>query len=187
VPNIYAYVQAKYWNVGLFNYYQLHQLPNFLLASPVVFLSAWGIVSFLRRFSLFASPSAAAAKSTGASAASPAPPSAAEEPYLEGALVPFVAYWAVQVVIGMLFMHVQVITRFLSASPALYWFCASFYDDGTTARGGDETSDQQSRTKKRPSRSARRVRAWMQYLIAFYFLAYTLIGALLFCNFYPWT
>ncbi|PBK91344.1 mannosyltransferase [Armillaria gallica] len=38
VPLIYPYVQAKYWGVGLFNYWSLQQLPNFLIAAPPLLL-----------------------------------------------------------------------------------------------------------------------------------------------------
>lgn len=38
IPHHYGHVQAKYWNVGLFRYYQIKQLPNFLLALPMSYL-----------------------------------------------------------------------------------------------------------------------------------------------------
>lgn len=38
IPHPYGHVQAKYWNVGPFNYYEAKQLPNFLLALPITYL-----------------------------------------------------------------------------------------------------------------------------------------------------
>lgn len=57
----------------------------------------------------------------------------------------------------------QVSTRFLSASPPIYWFA--------------------SYTMLSPDRNL----AKWRYLISTYFIAYILLGALLFSNFYPFT
>jgi len=149
--------------VGFLKYYEVKQIPNFLLASPVIFLSSWGILYYFRHFRLFQSTSSRESRAT--------------EPYHDVMALPFIVYWAVLLVIGVLFVHVQVLTRFLSACPPLYWFCASFYDDASS----------QELSKEHPKWNAGMVRWAMQHLIAFYFLAYTLVGILLFCNFYPWT
>lgn len=41
-PHPYGQVQAKYWNVGPFQYYEATQLPNFLLAVPITYLVLCG-------------------------------------------------------------------------------------------------------------------------------------------------
>jgi phosphatidylinositol glycan class V len=37
-PTIYTYVQSTYWNVGFLRYWTISQLPNFLLAAPILLL-----------------------------------------------------------------------------------------------------------------------------------------------------
>ena len=39
----YHHIQQKHWNVGLFRYWRLQQLPNFLLATPILLLAARGL------------------------------------------------------------------------------------------------------------------------------------------------
>eukprot|EP00899_Mesostigma_viride_P024493 jgi/Mesvir1/5228/Mv15356-RA.2 len=48
VPYLYGFVQSHYWAVGLFNYYRLQQLPNFILAAPVLALALSAVFLYSR-------------------------------------------------------------------------------------------------------------------------------------------
>ncbi|KAG2441008.1 hypothetical protein HXX76_003861 [Chlamydomonas incerta] len=48
LPYVYGFVQSLYWNVGFLRYWTLQQAPNFLLAMPVLLLSAAGLFEFGR-------------------------------------------------------------------------------------------------------------------------------------------
>ena len=140
-PNIYAFVQSEYWNVGFLRYYQARQLPNFALAAPALGASAAAAARWV-----------SAATSRGAK----------KHPaawMLDEKVAPYLVVWGVMAAAAALVMHVQVATRFLSTTPAPYWFLA-----------------------KEGKISAATRRATCAY-----FLAFGLLGTLMFPAFYPWT
>lgn len=45
--SLYAWTQREHWNVGPFRYYEAKQIPNFLLAAPILILSVVGVVRWI--------------------------------------------------------------------------------------------------------------------------------------------
>lgn len=206
VPLLYNYIQSHYWGVGFLRYFQLKQLPNFLLASPLLSLALCSIVHYAKSrpqifFSLgfqtsieerscgvvFMSDDPSRSKKAGTVEKSSVrveenfnhrrrkkvnKGDVAEVPieaepvarpgYLSASVLPFVLHLAFMASTAFLVMHVQVATRFLSASPPIYWFASYMMTyHAKCLRWG--------------------------YMIWAYSALYILLGSLLFSNFYPFT
>ncbi|XP_077230266.1 uncharacterized protein LOC143863480 isoform X2 [Tasmannia lanceolata] len=210
VPLFYDYLQSQYWGVGFLRYFQLKQLPNFLLASPILSLAVCSIIQYAKlrpailstlgfrasqeekniaavlyhvrtdrrvkgvpiskksfspkalRVDLKLRQRKKAKEKESDSLQDPLPSDPSKQGYSSILVLPFILHLWFMAAVAFLFMHVQVATRFLSASPPLYW-CASYLmvSPGKGKRGG--------------------------YLIWTYCVAYILLGSLLFSNFYPLT
>ncbi|KAI8349242.1 GPI mannosyltransferase 2 [Mortierella sp. GBAus27b] len=120
-PSIYTFVQDFYWNVGFLRYYEIKQIPNFLMAAPMVTLSASGIFYYVmydrkRMLSL-------GRQSGTVSQDSPTPP------FLSLATLPYVVLWSVFLFTAVTTMHIQVITRTFSCLPPVYWFAGHQFDE----------------------------------------------------------
>jgi len=147
-PNVYAHVQSSYWGVGMFNYFTVQQLPNFVLAAPVLLLWAAAVIRYGRADPLrFVSGGLLRSKL------------AVESGFLSTGVALHVSHFFALVMISLPVMHVQVMTRLLVASPALYWYAADLF------RHDD----------------------WRAKAVLTYFLSYIAIGYVLHCNFLPWT
>ena len=115
LPLIYSHVQTKYWynpytlitylrNNGFLRYWTTNQLPNFLIASPHLLLSAFTFSNHLRLKPSF-------------------------HTFLSNPLTPHVLALAGMSFLLFTSMHVQIATRVLTAFPALYWYVASKVTD----------------------------------------------------------
>lgn len=154
IPLLYGHVQKSYWQNGLLAFWQLKQIPNFILAGPILFFSffiSWMCISmrwrhFWRTLSSFPNH-----KKVGKGWSATG---------LYGRIsFCMTVHLAFLSGFCLFFMNVQVATRFLAASPPLYWFAA-------------ELSQQSCRLRK---------------IIWGYLCTYIALGSLLFTNAYPWT
>lgn len=63
IPQIYTFVQGRYWNVGFLRYWRIEQIPNFILGAPPLLVLGSAAVGSIRaafpsiRRSLFTSSS----------------------------------------------------------------------------------------------------------------------------------
>lgn len=180
LPVAYSYIQARYWQVGFLTYWTWRQLPNFLLATPVILLSTRAVLTFFKSvsaqklFDLFGMiiPFQIESQFT----------------YKNNSNVyPFAVHMIVLLVAGLFYMHVQVSTRFIfSSNPLIYWYLAYLLNN--------EYLKQLKKQKYKALGSflcdliqLKQISSrWVKFLII-YFISYTFFGTLLFVNFYPFT
>ncbi|KAF9617226.1 hypothetical protein IFM89_035108 [Coptis chinensis] len=174
LPVLYDYLQSHYWGVGFLRYFQLKQLPNFLLASPILSLALFAIVHYAKLHpGIFLSLGFGASCEAKKCAAVLYSLQTTKE--LNGAQLS--QDFSSNVLQGDPKLRRRqkkskeedsvpfpepVATRFLAASPPLYWFSAYLMTSaGASSRWG--------------------------YVIWVYSISYILLGSLLFSNFYPFT
>ena len=176
---LYSHVQKKYWNVGFLQYYEWKQLPNFLLASPILLYgfagaivwikTSWKTIVHTSQPSI--SPISIITWSWDALARSQdMTPDNHKSPLLAPHMLADYALLAATCGVGLTVAHVQITTRLVCSScPALYWFMAHLYTQNIKAPHSIRTWFQSRQ-------------AVMVYCVTFIFL-----GAVMHVNWLPWT
>lgn len=113
LPNIYSFVQKEYWHVGLFKYYTLNNIPNFLFATPMIIISAAACYLYfesdhLRFLSL------GLIKSNNKKL----------KLFYDNRVLPHIYLLLFMLLYNLFIAHVQIITRLFTFMPVIYWFMA---------------------------------------------------------------
>ncbi|XP_077454750.1 palmitoyltransferase ZDHHC18-A [Stigmatopora argus] len=196
LPIMYSHIQDVYWNAGFLRYFELKQIPNFLLALPMATLGVMAAHAYFRanpdlcfRLGLWVADSKK-------SLDKPIPG------FLNPRVFVYVVHSTVLLVFGTLCMHVQVLTRFMASStPVPFWISAHLLllNEPLLHRRKTSTPNIPSKTpdkngcKHTPPNP---VVALIPYIkmcspttqsILGYFLSYWLLGLAMHCNSLPWT
>ncbi|NXB33292.1 PIGV mannosyltransferase, partial [Eulacestoma nigropectus] len=196
-PVVYSYIQDTYWNVGFLRYFELRQIPNFLLALPVTLLgswAAWTYVSTNPRHCLTLGLERSKSEEKGKP----------RDGFCGPAAFVYVVHATALLAFGFSCMHVQVLTRFLgSSSPILYWFPAHLLQEHEPLlwSAGTDNPTSGKPLGKSPSSCVKgtldnlvmrlllnwRLITPLSKSVLGFFLCYWLLGLILHCNFFPWT
>ncbi|CAG8629555.1 7982_t:CDS:2 [Paraglomus occultum] len=110
VPLNYSFIQKHYWSCGFLSYYEVKQIPNFLLASPMIALSLCGIYTYSnfdwqRILSLGLQRTKPLVKDENQPTV--AKGKTVTSPYFNSKILPFIYLWAVLLFYAITSMHVQ--------------------------------------------------------------------------------
>lgn len=117
-PSIYTYVQHKYWNVGFLRYWTLSNIPNFLLALPVL-LSVFAFCAFYLSYIPSILPSLFRQRRFREDT-TPVPASL----FLDVSVLPHVLHALVLALLLTFNAHVQIALRTLPSLPLMHWAAA---------------------------------------------------------------
>ncbi|XP_014769394.1 GPI mannosyltransferase 2 [Octopus bimaculoides] len=186
LPISYSFIQKHYWNTGFLRYFHWKQIPNFLLASPMICLclaSCYTYFKLQRSHCLFLGLTIPRRSKISN-------PKAMKYGFSNMQIFVFGAQMLFFTIFGFFCIHVQVLTRLIASScPFVYWFSAYVISINTQGVSADEESvtlkknrfcgiTQEILTNKSNDISR---------LIIFYYLSYCFIGTIAFSNFLPWT
>ncbi|GAA5823527.1 hypothetical protein JCM5353_006293 [Sporobolomyces roseus] len=118
----YGWIQSHYWDVGPFRYWTLLQLPNFLLASPVL------VLSFAASYTYYSSQPRLVISRTlpflpsSLLPSSSTPPPILTRPFLSPSLLPFIHLHMATTLLLLISSHVQIILRLCIPNPVVWWY-----------------------------------------------------------------
>ncbi|GAA5869590.1 hypothetical protein JCM16303_000518 [Sporobolomyces ruberrimus] len=140
----YEWIQSHYWDVGPFRYWTLQQLPNFFLATPLLFLS------FSASYTYYSSqPSLVLSKTFPFIFSSPKPsssvPNRSRRPVLSLELLPFIHLHTATTLLLLISSHVQIILRLCIVNPVVWWYASDLVLSNQTQ--GDEDGDWRKRKR----------------------------------------
>jgi len=107
LPFIYSYVQSKYWNVGLFHYWTINQLPNFILAAPTLLLIFAYCIHHLQRILPHSGTLTMRSRS-----------------FKSLTIDPHAIYSTILCLIFLFASHTQIVLRLAGSIPLTYWAAA---------------------------------------------------------------
>lgn len=193
LPILYSHIQDVYWDVGFLRYFELKQIPNFILALPMATLGIMAAYAYVQanpemclRLGLW---------ETNKGLEKPVPG------FFNPKVFVYLVHSTVLLVFGTLCMHVQVLTRFMaSSSPVPFWISAHLLLLNEPLLHRRKTSS----CVQLHSHHCNGCRNTFQnpilaLLLNFltcsfitksllgYFLSYWFLGLVMHCNFLPWT
>lgn len=156
IPLLYSFVQKEYWGNGFLAYYTINQIPNFVLATPIILLSIFGLKTYIKTDAsqFFSLGLVSKRKSTS---------SVEEQSYVSSKLASHMYLWAFLLLYVVTNMHIQVIIRFFTSLPPLYWYVGDLWIKGFIEKKNTVLAN----------------------VVLTYFVLYGLIGIVLFSNFLP--
>jgi GPI mannosyltransferase 2 len=131
IPSIYTYAQNTYWNQGLFRYWTVAQIPNFVIAAPVLalmFSFAWwyirhALVPHFRRIISTRSQEMASVPNQ-VRPEHLADMRAPKAVFLDPSLAPHAIHTLILAFVFLFASHVQTTLRLVAGMPFLHWGAA---------------------------------------------------------------
>jgi GPI mannosyltransferase 2 len=167
--SIYPALQSKHWGVGFLKQYHWRQIPNFLLALPVLVVAAHTLSWTLPPLSPTRTP-----------------PLAKKDSLLLLSLLPYSLHLLALVLVVSLTAHIQISTRVLfSSTPLLYLTLAALLSpDVQLDHPVNQTLASSRLSLFCPPLAPRAI--WTR-LLGVWLVSYLFAGMLLHTNYYPWT